>query len=200
MGGHSALATGLLFLPAAAGTILGANTASRAVGHIGGRPVASTGLALAAGGAAVPAIWLGTAGLATGIAIGAAGLGATLVAATTTALARVAHHDAGITSGVVNTFHELGAALGVAAISSIAAAGLTTHTTADADGFTRGFASAAPARTARRARGGATGTRRQTTPRHGRPHALTQPSGGRRPPGPPHASRMVWMGRGSVRW
>lgn len=142
--GFSALATGLLFLPAAAGTIVGATTAGHAIAHVGGRAVAGAGLALAAAGAAVPALWLGTVSLVAGIGVAAAGLGATFVAATTTALARVEHHEAGVTSGIVNTFHELGAALGVAAISSVAAASLIT-TTATGDGFTRGFGVAAVA-------------------------------------------------------
>ncbi|WP_102143126.1 MFS transporter [Mycobacterium hubeiense] len=142
--GFSALATGLLFLPAAVGTIVGATTAGHAIAHLGGRTMAGAGLALAAAGAAVPALWLGTVSLVAGIGVAAAGLGATFVAATTTALARVEHHEAGVTSGIVNTFHELGAALGVAAISSIAAASLIT-TTAIGNGFTRGFGVAAMA-------------------------------------------------------
>ncbi|MET7400002.1 MFS transporter, partial [Dactylosporangium sp. NPDC005572] len=63
-------------------------------------------------------------GLVTGIAIVAAGAGATFVAATTTALAHVAPDRAGVASGVVNTFHELGGAFGIAAVSSIAAGSL----------------------------------------------------------------------------
>lgn len=70
--------------------------------------MAGAGLALAAAGAAVPAVWLGTVSLVAGIGVAAAGLGATFVAATTTALARVEHHEARVTSGTVNTFHEFG--------------------------------------------------------------------------------------------
>jgi EmrB/QacA subfamily drug resistance transporter len=141
--GYSALATGLLFLPVAAGTVIGATAASRAVGHAGGRTIGAAALVIAAVGAAVPAIWLGAAGLTAGLGFGSAGLGAAFVAATTTALARVPHHQAGITSGIVNTFHELGAALGVAAISSIAAAGLAGDTAMTTGGFARGFGFAA---------------------------------------------------------
>ena len=54
-----------------------------------------------------------------------AGIGAALVAATTTALADTPPAEAGLRSGVVNTFHELGSALGVAVLSSLAAPSLT---------------------------------------------------------------------------
>lgn len=144
--GNGALVTGLLFLPAAAGTVAGAHAAGRAIARAGGRAVAGAGLGLAAAGVAVPAIWLGTATLAIGLGVAAAGLGATFVAATTTALARVAPHEAGLTSGIVNTFHELGAAVGVAVISSMAAAGLAADgagASASGDGFAQGFGFAA---------------------------------------------------------
>jgi hypothetical protein len=56
-----------------------------------------------------------------GFLIAAAGLGASLVTATTTAMAHVDPRHAGTTSGLINTCHELGAALGVAFASTIAA-------------------------------------------------------------------------------
>jgi hypothetical protein len=100
---------------------------------------------VAAAGAAVPAIWLGTASLAIGVGVASTGLGAGFVAATTTALARVGHEEAGLTSGIINTFHELGAAVGVATISSVAAVSLAGMTTASDTGFARGFGFAAAA-------------------------------------------------------
>ena len=53
----------------------------------------------------------------TGIAPGKIGFGAVSVAAMTD----VAHRDAGLASGLMTTAHELGAALGVAALSAVAA-------------------------------------------------------------------------------
>ncbi|MFI2280781.1 hypothetical protein [Nocardia beijingensis] len=47
-----------------------------------------------------------------------------IVTATTTALANVDHAHAGVASGLGNTFHEVGSALGVALISTIAATSL----------------------------------------------------------------------------
>ncbi|HEX6231542.1 MAG TPA: MFS transporter [Jiangellaceae bacterium] len=138
--GYGALTTGLLFLPVAVGTIIGAHSASRAVGRIGPRHVAGSALATAAIGAIVPAIWSAPATVVLGISIAAAGLGATFVAATTTALSDVQQYEAGVTSGVLNTFHEIGGAVGVAVISTIAAASLTAQGTVATTGFTNAFA------------------------------------------------------------
>jgi EmrB/QacA subfamily drug resistance transporter len=137
--GYGALTTGLLFLPVAVGTVVGAHSAGRAVGIVGRRPVASVALTIAAIGAGIPAMWTTPVAVVAGISVAAAGLGATFVAATTTALSNVQHHEAGLTSGIVNTFHELGAAVGVAAISTIAATSLTSAAV-NATGFTNAFA------------------------------------------------------------
>jgi hypothetical protein len=71
-----------------------------------------------------------------GLVIGAIGIGATFVTATTAALANVAEHEAGLASGVVNTFHEVGGGIGVAVLSTIAAAGITRGAIS---GFTHAF-------------------------------------------------------------
>ncbi|MGV9324996.1 MFS transporter [Streptosporangium sandarakinum] len=124
-----ALETGLLFLPAALATGVGAHLAGRLVGSIGTRPVAAIGLALVAAGtgllARLSADGSVYTGLLPGIVIAAAGVGPVFVTATTSALAHVGHGEEGLASGVINTFHELGGAIGVATVSSLAAAGLT---------------------------------------------------------------------------
>jgi hypothetical protein len=56
-----------------------------------------------------------------GLLLATAGLGAGFVVATTTAMAHVDQAQAGLTSGLLNTGHELGASLGVAVVSTIAA-------------------------------------------------------------------------------
>ncbi|MEV6429296.1 MFS transporter [Nocardia sp. NPDC051463] len=136
--GNSALVTGLLFVPIALGTIVGAHNAGRLIGTFGYRPVGVVALAIAAVGLAIPAGWHGTPALIIGLTIAAAGQGATFVTATTTALANVTHDQAGITSGLVNTFHEVGAALGVAVLSTVAAVSLRTGG-ADLSGFSAAF-------------------------------------------------------------
>lgn len=138
--GYSALRTGLLFLPVALATIVGAQVAGHVVGRFGARPAAVTGLAIAALGTTVSALWDSPALVVTGISVGAAGIGAAFVASSATALAQVARDEAGLASGLLSTFHEFGAALGVAVVSSISAASVAGSTGA---GFARGFAFAA---------------------------------------------------------
>jgi EmrB/QacA subfamily drug resistance transporter len=124
--GLGALGTGLAFLPVAVATIAGAHGAARLVGRVGARPVAAAGFAAAAGGlallAGVPAGGDTLTDVLPGFVLAAAGLGMALVTATTTAMSQVEPQRAGMVSGVVNTAHELGAALGVALASTIAGA------------------------------------------------------------------------------
>lgn len=116
---YGPLRTGLMFLPAAVAIVAGAHLASHLLGRVGARAVAVTGFALAAGGAA----WLTTGPFLPGFTIAAGALGMLFVTATATAMSKASHEDAGVTSGVVNTFHELGGSIGVAVMSTVAAAG-----------------------------------------------------------------------------
>jgi EmrB/QacA subfamily drug resistance transporter len=139
--GLSALQTGLFFLPPALALMIGAITAGRLVGRIGTRPVAVAALALVAAGNAL-LIGVSTDGniytqALPGVVIFALGGGPLFVCATTTALGRVDLREAGLVSGIVNTFNQLGAAICVALASTIAAAGLTR--TPSIDGFTDAF-------------------------------------------------------------
>jgi EmrB/QacA subfamily drug resistance transporter len=126
----TALETGLVFLPGALVISAASNLAARAVGHLGARPVAAAGFGLATAGALLLS-WLptdaqGLADLLPGLLLSTAGLGASLVVATTTAMAHVDQVQAGVTSGLLNTGHEFGASLGVAFVSSIAGASVAT--------------------------------------------------------------------------
>jgi EmrB/QacA subfamily drug resistance transporter len=126
--GHSALATGLAFLPVAVAITLGAHLGSRAIQSVGWRPVAATGFVLAAAGAALLTGLSPDSGLWTGVVPGFAlfslGIGPAFVCATTAAMTGLPHRDTGLASGLVNTAHELGASLGVAVIATIAGASL----------------------------------------------------------------------------
>ncbi|MFF8833866.1 MFS transporter [Streptomyces sp. NPDC015130] len=132
--GLGALRTGLLFLPIALTTAIGAHLGSRLVTTRGPRACAAGGLALAALGC-LPLTFLTPganpwATLLPGLATASFGLGAVFVAATTTALG-LTPHEAGLASGIVNTFHEVGGSIGVAAVSTLA---LTTTTAVSAPG------------------------------------------------------------------
>ncbi|MFI7638877.1 MFS transporter [Nonomuraea sp. NPDC049400] len=138
--GMSALVTGVLFVPVALMSGAGGHLAGHVIHRHGARGAAAGGLLLAAVGTTVLALVDGTAWVVTGLAIGAGGIVLTFVAATTTALGYVSHHEAGLASGVVNTFHEVGGSVGVAVVSTIAARGIETGT---AGGFSTAYGVAA---------------------------------------------------------
>jgi sugar phosphate permease len=69
----------------------------------------------------------GTAATVIGLSVGAVGTIPVFVSATTTALGFVSHQEAGIASGVVNTFHEVGGTIGISTVSTIAATGIAGH-------------------------------------------------------------------------
>jgi EmrB/QacA subfamily drug resistance transporter len=135
---YTALHTGLAFLPIAVAIIAGAQTGSRVLALVNARLVAVTGLALAAAGYAIAAHWTQPAATVTGLSIAALGIGATFVTAFTASLADAAPAEAGLRSALVNTFHELGGAAGVAVLSSAAGAGLAAAQLASHD-FARAF-------------------------------------------------------------
>jgi EmrB/QacA subfamily drug resistance transporter len=138
--GYDALRTGLAFVPGAVAVTIGAHLGSRLVGRVGARYVAVAAFASAAVGAALltrldegSGIWTG---LVPGLVLAAFGLGPAFVVATSTALARVEPHEAGLTSGIVNTGHEIGGAVGVGVTSALAAA---TFAGGGAGGITDAF-------------------------------------------------------------
>lgn len=144
-----ALGTGLLFLPVALVIGLGTHLGVRVIGRFGGRPAAAAGFGLAALGLALLSrtpvdgnIWID---ILPGFALAGLGLGAVFVVATTTALAHAHPHEAGTTSGLINTGHELGATLGIAFVSTVAGASLNPSPTGamTVDGFTAAFIAAA---------------------------------------------------------
>jgi EmrB/QacA subfamily drug resistance transporter len=142
--GYSALTTGLLFLPMAVAAGVGAQLAGRLTPALGTRTLAVAALALVAAGSglltqlsATGSPWIT---LLPGLVVGALGVGAIFVTATSTALANVPDREAGLASGVINTCHEVGGGIGIAILSTIAAAGITRDVIG---GFTRAFTLAA---------------------------------------------------------
>lgn len=136
--GYSPVHTGVAFLPVAVAAIAGAQAASHLVAMSDRRALAGAALTLTAAGAAVAAHWPGPVTVVAGMSVAALGAGAALVTATTTALAGTRPDEAGLRSGLVNTFHEFGSALGVAVVSSLAAPSLIPAASSLA-GFTRAF-------------------------------------------------------------
>jgi EmrB/QacA subfamily drug resistance transporter len=138
--GHDALQTGLLFLPVALATMAGSTVAGRVLARLGPRLLGTAGLGVGAVGMWVAATASGSAAMVAGIGLAGAGTGVVFVVASATALGQVGPQEAGLASGIVSTFHEFGAALGAAVVSSMAATSLAGTSPA---GFSRGFATAA---------------------------------------------------------
>lgn len=120
----SALEAGLVFLPVALGTIAGAQLGGRTLPRSGVRVIATLGLVITAVGLAAAAAIASMTVLVIAMSIAAFGIGMVFVAASTSMFTSVAPHEAGIASGALSTMHEFGAATGVSAVSSVAAAAL----------------------------------------------------------------------------
>jgi EmrB/QacA subfamily drug resistance transporter len=122
---YSALRAGLSYLPLAVAIILSAGAASAAVTRFGFKPILFTGLLLVAGGlywfSRVP----GKGGTFAGDILGpsllaAVGLGLSFVPVTIAAVTGIKPQEAGLASGLVNTAQQVGGALGLAILASIA--------------------------------------------------------------------------------
>jgi EmrB/QacA subfamily drug resistance transporter len=156
--GFSPLETGLSFLPVATGTILGSNLAGRVLPRWGVRAVSVTGLLIAAAGLVAAAGIFSMTVLIAATTLAGFGIGGAFVAAAASMFSGVQPHEAGVASGALSTFHEFGAAAGVSAVSSVAAAALIApsfhafaagYWFAAAIALVAGLASLAPTLTAR---------------------------------------------------
>jgi sugar phosphate permease len=54
-------------------------------------------------------------------------------------MAKVEPEEAGVAAGVINTFHELGGAVGVAVVSTVAGSSIVTTGGASVSGFADGY-------------------------------------------------------------
>jgi EmrB/QacA subfamily drug resistance transporter len=122
---YSALRTGVSYLPLALGIIIAAGAASTAVTRFGFKPVLITGLLLIAGAL----IWFSrvpasggsfVANLLGPSLLAAFGLGLSFVPVTIAAMTGTRPHEAGLASGLVNTAQQVGGALGLALLATVA--------------------------------------------------------------------------------
>src|SRR5437660_1588300 len=148
--GFSAMRTGLAYLAVAGTAILWSAVAAQLVTRVGVKPVLVVGMtALTAGLVYFTQVSVGgsyVADLLPGFLLVGLGLGFSFVPISIAALAGVQPAEAGLASGLINTSQQIGGALGIAALSTIA----TSHTTsalkastalpsALIDGFTAAF-------------------------------------------------------------
>ena len=122
--GYSAIKAGLSYLPLALTIILTAAVASQLVTRVGFKPVLATGMALIAAGL----VWFGQVSVGGGFAtdvlgpslLAAAGLGLAFVPQTIAAVSGVGESEAGLASGLITTSQQIGGALGLAVLATIA--------------------------------------------------------------------------------
>ncbi len=122
--GYSAMKTGFAYLAVAGTSIIWANVAAALVGRVGVRPLIATGMALLA----VGLLWFTridvgdsyATALLPGFLVVALGMALCFVPISVAALAGVRQEEAGLASGLINTSQQIGGAVGIALLSSIA--------------------------------------------------------------------------------
>jgi EmrB/QacA subfamily drug resistance transporter len=128
---YSAMKTGIAYLAVAGTAIVWSAVAAQLVNRVGVKPVLATGMAsLTAGLIYFTQVSVGgsyVADLLPGFLLIAVGLGFSFVPISIAALAGVRPSEAGLASGLINTSQQIGGALGVAILSTIA-----TSTASDA--------------------------------------------------------------------
>jgi EmrB/QacA subfamily drug resistance transporter len=146
--GYSPLKAGVAFVPVTLGIVIGAGLAQPAISALGVRLVPIIGIALAAlglillSGIPVHGAYLGD--LFPGLMVMSIGMGLTFVPVTLIATTNIDAADSGLASGLFNTSQQVGGALGLAILSSVAASRTSaihgvTHATALVDGFQLAF-------------------------------------------------------------
>ena len=123
--GYSALEAGLAFLPFTAGIIIGSGISQKLVPALGARDVPVIGIALAVLGLLLflrltPGETSYVVDLLPGIMLMSVGMGLVFVPVTLIATSGVPTDDAGLASGLFNTSQQIGGALGLAVLSTLA--------------------------------------------------------------------------------
>jgi EmrB/QacA subfamily drug resistance transporter len=144
--GFSALKTGVGYLAVALTAVAASGVAQALVTRLGVKPVLLTGLALLGGGLIYfTQVSVGgsyVADLLPGFLLIGVGLGFSFVPVSIAALAGVTGRDAGLASGLINTSQQIGGALGLAILTTIAtthAENLLTEGQDPAHAFTSGY-------------------------------------------------------------
>src|SRR5215211_5537816 len=122
--GYSAIKAGLSYLPLAGSIVIAAGVASALVTKVGYKPILATGMALIAAGL----VWfsqISPDGSFLGDILGpsllaAVGLGFAFVPQTIAAVSGVKERLAGLASGLINTSQQVGGAIGLAVLSTVA--------------------------------------------------------------------------------
>jgi EmrB/QacA subfamily drug resistance transporter len=148
--GYSAMKTGVAYLAVAGTAIVWSAVAAQLVTRVGVKPVLVAGMATLTAGlvyftqVSVGGSYLGD--LLPGFLLIAVGIGFSFVPISIAALAGVQDAEAGLASGLINTSQQIGGALGIAALSTIATSQTESAVAAGSalpvalvDGFTAAF-------------------------------------------------------------
>jgi EmrB/QacA subfamily drug resistance transporter len=147
--GYDPLQAGAAFLPVSLGIGIGAGVSQQLIGRFGVKAVVMPGMALASLGLIILASTTKVDGtyfaLLAGLAPMAVGMGMTFVPLTLIATAGVDAAEGGLASGLFNTSQQVGGALGLAILATVAAntTGAAHTPTAMVDGFQAAFIVAA---------------------------------------------------------
>jgi MFS family permease len=122
--GYSAIHAGLSYLPLAVFIIIASGIASQLVTRIGFKPVLVAGMAFIAAGL----VWFSQVSVGGGFLtdilgpslLAAMGLGFAFVTTTIAAVSGVRDQESGLASGLINTSQQIGGALGLAVLATIA--------------------------------------------------------------------------------
>jgi EmrB/QacA subfamily drug resistance transporter len=131
--GYSPIHAGLSYLPLAVMIIVAAGVGSQLVTRFGFKPVLAAGMVFVAAGL----LWFSQVSVGGGFVadilgpslLAAAGLGFGFVTSTIAAVSGVQEREQGVASGLINTSQQIGGALGLAVLSTIATT-QTKHATA----------------------------------------------------------------------
>jgi EmrB/QacA subfamily drug resistance transporter len=126
---YSAVESGLAFLAFALTVVVASNVAQLVTSRLGVRPTLTAGLLISALSVGLltrmPVHGVYFRDLFPAFVLGGAGMGLSFVPVTIASLTGVQRADAGVASGLINTSRQIGGAVGLAAVSAIAAA--ATH-------------------------------------------------------------------------
>jgi len=121
---YDALKTGLSYLPLALVIIVSAGAASVLVTKVGFKPVLIAGLVMITAGllwfTQLPVDGVYLSDIVAPMVISAAGLGFAFVPVTIAAVSGISEDDSGLASGLINTSQQIGGALGLAVLATIA--------------------------------------------------------------------------------
>jgi EmrB/QacA subfamily drug resistance transporter len=145
--GYSPIQAGLAFLPVTAGIVIGAGLAQQGIERLGVRGVTLVGILMSALGlvllSRISTHGTYLADLFPGLMVMSIGLGLTFVPVTLMATTNIDAEDAGLASGLFNTSQQVGGALGLAILSTLAASRTShaggTHNAALVSGFKLAF-------------------------------------------------------------